>query len=83
MKLVIAFVWLGCLYNLFVPFGDGLDVMLHWVLIALPLAHLLECIIFRKRVEAAEGDNMHHYIQIFFFGGIHLMHMTKQENKKK
>lgn len=81
MKLIIVALWLACFYNLVVPFEQGLEQILHWVLIVLPVAHLVECIIFKKRVEEAEGDNMKHYLQIFIFGGIHILHLKKSTLK--
>ena len=78
MKLILIALWAACFYNLVVPFEQGLDVTLHWVLIILPVAHLIECIIFKKRIEAAAGDTKKHYFQVLLFGAIHIMNLPKK-----
>ncbi|MEW6998222.1 DUF1145 domain-containing protein [Colwelliaceae bacterium BS250] len=77
MKLIVAMLWLGCFYNLVMPFEPNLSAILNWVIIVLPIAHIIEIFIFKKRIDNAPGDNTQHYIQTFIFGAAHILRLPK------
>ncbi len=75
-KLVVAVVWVLCLGAFVTPYPEPWG-LLSWGAVGMGLAHIVECVVFAKRVEAAPGNNVSHFIQLFFFGYFHALSLPE------
>lgn len=73
LKISLIITWLAMVANLFNPFPEPMDVVLFWAMIAMAIAHVVECYLFRARVAKAGGSAALHYLQILIFGVGHGM----------
>jgi len=77
LKLIVAVTWLACLINLIIPFSAPFDLYAQWFLMAIVVAHIIECIIFSSRVQRAAGNKALNYFLVFIFGYAHAMQLPK------
>ena len=73
IKYSILLIWALCFLNIFLP----ITIILNYLLVFLVLAHLLEFIIFYKKLQ----DNiLHNFILVIIFG---YLHIQKIDHEKK
>lgn len=70
-KLVIIILWLAGIASFFVPMPGPLNTIGFWLIAFLVVAHLIECVVFAKRVMKADGNKVMHFINVFIFGVVH------------
>jgi uncharacterized protein YhhL (DUF1145 family) len=62
--------WLCFTVNLFVPLFGEYSVWLQWGGIIIAVAHLVECIVFRKQVKANYANPAEGYLVVMLFGAL-------------
>ncbi len=71
-KSLIILVWILVVANLFLPTPGWLDQTLIVVGIFLLVAHLLECLMFRRKIRAHHKPAIIGFLLVMVFGVIHL-----------
>jgi uncharacterized protein YhhL (DUF1145 family) len=76
-KFVVLITWIGSLAAMLLG-GDTLFATLgKYIFGFLVVAHLIECILFRKELEKIGGSLGKHLLQVFLFGIIHLKEVRR------
>jgi len=71
-KVVLLIVWLLCIVSFFLPAdftSASLGRAVFWLM---GIAHVIECIAFRKVLESAPGTLGHNLVQTLIFGVLHI-----------
>ena len=68
VKYILLLVWLICVTNFFLPISQ----LINYLFIFLIVAHLLECIIFYKKIIRSEGKKMKNFLLVMIFGYLHI-----------
>lgn len=71
-KNIILFVWLAVVANLFLPTPEWLDQTLKVIGLFLLIAHLIECVIFSKKIRRNHRPAAKGFLMVFVFGVVHL-----------
>jgi len=67
-KYILLLIWLICVINFFLPISQ----LINYLFIFLIVAHLLECIIFYKKIIRSEGNKMKNFLLVMVFGYLHV-----------
>ena len=70
-KLVLLIICLVGAVSFIVDMPGPLNSIFYWLILFLVVAHVIECVIFFKRVMKAEGNKLIHFVQVFLFGVVH------------
>jgi len=68
VKYILLLVWLTRVINFFLPISQ----LINYLFIFLIVAHLLECIIFYKKIIRSEGNKMKNFFLVMVFGYLHV-----------
>lgn len=71
-KNIILLVWILVIANLFLPTPEWLDQILKVIGIFLVVAHLIECVIFNKKIRRNHRPSIKGFLLVFIFGVVHL-----------
>lgn len=71
-KSLIIVVWLAVIANLLLPTPGWLDQTLKVVGIFLVVAHVLECLLFNRKIRANHKPAIRGFLMVMVFGVVHL-----------
>lgn len=72
MKAALIGLWVACLVSFLLPASSFWATNGPRVLLALVIAHALECLFFLPRLRRAGGSLAHHLVQTLLFGIVHV-----------
>jgi uncharacterized protein YhhL (DUF1145 family) len=68
VKYILLLIWLICIINFFVPISQ----LINYLFIFLIVAHLLECIIFYKKIIRSKEIKIKNFLLVMVFGYLHV-----------
>jgi uncharacterized protein YhhL (DUF1145 family) len=80
-KILTLGLWALALGCFVFSYPEPWHTLAFWTTIALSVAHVVECIVFAKRVQFAGGNKPLHFLQIFIFGFFHASTLPESESE--
>lgn len=71
-KALISVIWVAVVLNLFITLPGWLDQTLTVLGIFLVFAHIIECIMFNRKIRANHTPAVMGFVQVLLFGVVHL-----------
>ena len=71
IKYMLVLLWLICVINLFMPISQ----VINYLLIFLIVSHLLECMVFYKKIIKSKNNIIKNFLLVMVFGYLHIQKM--------
>ena len=71
IKYMLVLLWLICVINLFMPISQ----VINYLFIFLIVSHLLECMVFYKKIIKSKNNIIKNFFLVMVFGYLHIQKM--------
>jgi len=68
IKYILVLLWLICVINLFMPISQ----LINYLFIILVVSHLLECMVFYKKIIKSKKNIIKNFLLVMVFGYLHI-----------